>query len=507
MELKPERELDPKSVCMEHTRVETIKALMLWISECDNGVLWCSGLAGTGKSSLVGTLHKLLCLDMSSRSRLAAFIRYDRTSYRDSSGLVTSIAYSLAKFDHRIANAIAHALTASPAAAKLPAADQFRLLVQGPLKKIQELQDEGPLIVIIDGLDESLNLSEELLEVLAEGFGRELSFMRLIISSRPEEKIARVFKNSRHLHRYPLDTSSEEVKHDIRHFIQQKLVKITDKHFWGDHSEQQVFAQLAERASGLFIWAATVCLFLCNHPSNERLEMILKTTIPANATVALTSLYQTALDAIVSEGSGEDEDVRQCIHAVLGALIVRKGNMTVPMLPKLVLQKGEGAFLAQSIVDKLGSVVREDEDGNLELIHKSFDDFLRDHGRSRDRWFIDVKKHEQELASRCVLSLTSFFEDWTSTRVQLEPVLSDINVKETIQDRYRRVVPSHIRDYAVNVLDWHLDTFVELGINTCGPLFNRYFLFWLEIMLVFDSLLPWDKVIPVVNVSCSRFIS
>ncbi|PBK66165.1 hypothetical protein ARMSODRAFT_842476, partial [Armillaria solidipes] len=255
-------------------------------------------------------------------SRLAAFIRYDRTEYPNSSKLITSIAYSLGMFDQRIGHAIAAILTASRAAVKMPASEsrtQFRLLLQGPLETIPELQDEGPLVVIIDGLDES-DVSKELLEVLADGFGPTLPFMRLIISSRPEEKIYRVFKSYPHIRRFPLDTSSDEVKEDIRHFIQQRFNGIEDRSAWSEYNERQVVAQLAQRASGLFIWAVTACSFLCNFPSLERLKALLQTTIPADAMEALTILYQTALETAMSEVSGRKEDVRRCIRAVLGAL-------------------------------------------------------------------------------------------------------------------------------------------------------------------------------------------
>ncbi|PBK89502.1 hypothetical protein ARMGADRAFT_1083486 [Armillaria gallica] len=73
------------------------------------------------------------------------------------------------------------------------------------------------------------------------------------------------------------------------------------------------------------------------------------------------------------------------------------------------------------------------------------------------------------------------------TTVQLEPVLSDIDVRKTIQDHYHHVVPSHIGDYTVSVLQWHPDAFVELGINTYHLLFDCYFLFWLKILYAFDS--------------------
>ncbi|PBK84337.1 hypothetical protein ARMGADRAFT_610783 [Armillaria gallica] len=496
-DLKPAKELGPKSTCMPSTRLETINALSAWIMECNDNVLWCSGLAGTGKSSVVGTLYDLLSFHMSNCK------------------LITSIAYSLGMFDQRIGNAIANALTAYRAALKMPASKsrtQFRLLLQEPLETLRELRDEGPLVIIIDGLDES-DVSEDLLEVLAEGFGPTLPFMRLIVSSRPEEKISRVFKKrQRGLHHYPLDTSTDEVKNDIRYFIQQRFASIEDKSVWGIYNEQDVVTRLAERASGLFIWAATVCSFLCAFPGLQRLEALLETTIPADAMEALTILYQTALETIVSEVSGRKEDIRRCIRAVLGTLIVRKDNMSVSMLPELVLQAGDPS--AQCIIDKLGSVVQE-RDGSLELIHKSFDDFLRDHGRCGDGWFIDVEEHEKELARRCVLSLTMFLEKWMPRYDHLERDQAQNGLwvpfcfREEVQTPHH-VVLSEGEGYAVEVFRHHLDMVIELGIDSYRSLFGCYFLLWVEILDAFtgyygdvDVLNSIDyvflKIIPLVN--------
>ncbi|PBK89487.1 hypothetical protein ARMGADRAFT_1083474 [Armillaria gallica] len=182
--------------------------------------------------------------------------------------------------------------------------------------------------------------------------------MRLIVSSRPEERISDAFKHHWQVHWFPLDTSSDEVKHDIWHIIQQRFSSIEDKSVWGIYDEQDVVTQLAEQASR-FIWAATVCLFLCKFPSLQRLKVLLETMIPADAMAALMVLYQITLDTIVSEvlGMKEDVQVQQCICAVLGTLIVRKNNMTVSMLPELVLQAGDPS--AQYIIDKLGCDTRE----------------------------------------------------------------------------------------------------------------------------------------------------
>ncbi|KAK0211849.1 hypothetical protein IW262DRAFT_337373 [Armillaria fumosa] len=91
-DLQLPQELGPKSTCMRGTRVATINNIVSWIAQCDGKVMWCNGLAGTEKSSLMGTLHDLLTMDFGGRSRLAAFIRYDHIEYSKASNLITSIA-------------------------------------------------------------------------------------------------------------------------------------------------------------------------------------------------------------------------------------------------------------------------------------------------------------------------------------------------------------------------------------------------------------------------------
>ncbi|PBK98121.1 hypothetical protein ARMGADRAFT_900924, partial [Armillaria gallica] len=62
-------------------------------------MMWCKGLVGTMKSSLMRTLHDLLTADLGGCSQLVVFIRYDHIQYSNASKLITSIAYSLGMFD------------------------------------------------------------------------------------------------------------------------------------------------------------------------------------------------------------------------------------------------------------------------------------------------------------------------------------------------------------------------------------------------------------------------
>ncbi len=182
-DLQPPKELGPKSRCTPGTHVETINTIMSWISKCSGKMMWCKGLVGMGKSSLMGTLHDLLIADIGGHSWLAAFIRYDHIQYLNASKLITRIAYALGMFDDCIRIAISKAIQAlRTVVTMLDPSAQFQLLPHNLLELLPDLVNEGPLVVIVDGVDEC-NASNELLTILAEGFGPKLPFMCLIVSS------------------------------------------------------------------------------------------------------------------------------------------------------------------------------------------------------------------------------------------------------------------------------------------------------------------------------------
>ncbi len=312
--LKPPQELDPKSKCTQGTRVETINTMMSWISRCNGGTMWCKGLAGTGKSSLVGTLHDLLIADIGGRSRLAAFIRYDRIEYSKASKLIASIAYALGMLDERIGMAISKAVqTRWP----VDPSAQFQRLLRGPLESLPGLLDGGPLVVIVDGLDES-DVSDDMLAVLAEGFGPKLPFMRLIVSSRPVHRIATAFEGRDSIYILYLDTSSDSINRDIHFYLGLQLnVDNRDPVFQAKCKQLNAVDELAARASGLFIWAATIAKFICGWPGISRLEAVLATDIPSDAAEALTTLYRTTLNTLVFEIPGANADIKTCLRNVL----------------------------------------------------------------------------------------------------------------------------------------------------------------------------------------------
>ncbi len=434
----------------------------------------------------MGTLHDLLTTDIGGRSRLAAFIRYDRIEYSNASKLIASIAYALGMFDDRIGRAVSLVVRTLPSVVTLSPSLQFQHLLRNPLESLPDLDNGGPLVVIIDGLDEC-DASDDILAILAEGFGPKLSFMRLILSSRPVHHIAVRFEGQDHIYPLHLDTSSESVNRDIQFYLEQKFATIcNDDHAFQEKcKEWDAINQLAARASGLFIWAATVVKFVHAFPGISRLQALLHTKIPRDATEALTTLYRTALDTLVSEIPGANADIKKYVQSVLGAVLVTQTppGMTEDVLDNVVLL-GEGSPPSRHIISMLGSVLSpETEDSPIQLIHKSFDDFLQDQSQCGDEWFIDVTVHCKAIAEQCQLASKSFLKTWSPK--------SDMDIE---------AVPVYISKYALFGVFWY-STFDKSDLEQFTSFFCGYFLPWLDIVVMHDNVLCFK----IMDTFCQHF--
>ncbi|KAG7097599.1 hypothetical protein E1B28_004935 [Marasmius oreades] len=418
-------QLSPRGPCLLGTRRETLLKIMDWIVTGEESAMWLSGVAGCGKSSVMASLNDLL-ISMGYTSRLAAFIRFDRFNLSDPSVFVRTLAYQLGLFDQRLGELIAKAVETAPQIiSHTQLLEQLRVLVLGPLQTCIAMQDEGPIAILIDGFDECMqepggsDSFRQLLALFSDPRTFEaFPFVRFIIASRPEDRIRQAFRHQNIQH-FPLDVSSRETKADISHYFNVKFAEISSQHppFAKLCKELNVVEQLTERASGLFIWAATIFRFLDGYPTKQRVNTVLSISPPTDALIALTDLYQTILDSIAKEGGG----IQNLIVAVFG-FIIAAGNLKrrplyierePPFTPSILCHciRHSGYDMDDSdilpILSKLGSVLRGDleTDTPLSLLHKSFDDFLSDPERSGD-WFVDVEKHwSRQLGFSC-LSIT-----------------------------------------------------------------------------------------------------
>ncbi|KAI3608465.1 nacht and wd40 domain protein [Moniliophthora roreri] len=421
--LKPSRRPPtPETSCSPGTRLESLLYLRKWAFEGEESVMWLSGIAGSGKSSLMGTLYTT-ARNMGHTSRLGAYIRFDRAEYTDPSVFVRELACQLAEFDERLGQAVAKALQQSP---RVPVEllTQFKEYIVDPLQSVPEMHDEGPIFVLIDALDEcdrdnaKREFRAQLLKLLrAKDLLKLLPFLRILIASRPDDDIRVAFDGREHVLQHTLDPSSPETKRDIAHFLR---VKLADERFSAldQKKKSQAVERLSERASGLFV-AEDV---------EARLDTFLGVKAAKDIPHALEILYQTALDALVDE---DGVDIKEQIKTVLGLILAAnqrsffwesKYPITIEILNGLVQSSGVGVtlgspdncspkhFNVQSVVRKLGSVLIDDGARGLRLMHQSFDDFLMwdDPGNP---WFVDVDEHIGNMAYATISYALARLED------------------------------------------------------------------------------------------------
>ncbi|KAF5366824.1 hypothetical protein D9758_006532 [Tetrapyrgos nigripes] len=132
---------------------------------------------------------------------------------------------------------------------------------------------------------------------------------------------------------------------------------------------------------------------------------------PVSAVSALTTLYKTALDSIASPGG--DEDIRGDLRLLLGFVkftLYHNCYGDWKIFLQSLLESYTGANWSSKLpvlCDKLSSLLVYDESQCFQLIHKSLDDFLMDHNRCGDDWFLDHKIYKS-LTSACSKLLMSY---------------------------------------------------------------------------------------------------
>lgn len=145
--------------------------------------------------------------------------------------------------------------------------------------------------------------------VLAAESHRLPSSLRMFITSRPEFDIRCALKDQSHVIALELDVTSKLNSKDILHYLGHRMSSIrTMKPYLGmgaDWPGEDHIWKLAERASGLFIWASTASEFIDGHDPRKRMEILLKDGKFSGAESALDALYKTALESV---GRWDDAD-------------------------------------------------------------------------------------------------------------------------------------------------------------------------------------------------------
>ncbi|TFK66834.1 hypothetical protein BDN72DRAFT_129299 [Pluteus cervinus] len=366
-----ERGNPPK--CHPETRQEIISSFIAWPNDTTaRSVRWISGWAGTGKTTIAQTLAEI----WARQGCLAATFFFSRSSEETSTTmwLPATIAYQLSNIWPFHEQAAALQIQLSDA---YYAWDYF---VVAPLRSAPI--SGAPIVIIIDGLDECHNHNDQmgLLTNILGSMGRLGPSIKILITSRPERHLEGVFEEFGLVdspNRIHLGQSNQD-NDDIRTFLQlsfyrickgrraDNAISITD----GSWPSVQQIDKLVDRASGQFIYAATVVAFVDNDNEDpvEMLNLVLGDQLPAFEPI--DALYIVILQKVAASLS---PNLLPLMHNLL--LHVNSEPSSSADIARFWFTK---EWRINVLVMHLRAVLcrQSAAQGPIEFRHKSFRDFL-----------------------------------------------------------------------------------------------------------------------------------
>ncbi|KAJ7687584.1 hypothetical protein B0H17DRAFT_681964 [Mycena rosella] len=314
-------------------------------------------------------------------------------------------------------------------------------------------------IILIDGLDEceGKDIQQDILRLLGDSVAQAPPPFRIIIASRPEPHIREVLEGSSFVGLYSplnIDKSFE----DIRAYLQSEFARIHREHSTmaavsNPWPSPHAIERLVGKSSGYFIYASTVIKFIDDKDYRPTRRLAALEALPGPRSqspfAALDALYRQ----ILSETS-DNPDLVPILRVICHLDFLKPWEIE----ELLGLESGDVELALRG----LHSVIHDEQDSGLCVIHASFSDFLNDPSRAGDFYTGDVAGLE-DLARLVLSELGYMYADVNKNRAplladslgwRLESLLKQVPPSEDLACLFRAINPDfiHYSDLNVNVL-------------------------------------------------------
>ncbi|KAJ5648437.1 hypothetical protein N7490_004809 [Penicillium lividum] len=513
-----------KPQCLEDTQIRALERIQSWCTSLDRDIYWLRGMAGTGKSTISRTFAAA-CLNRQSlidRSPLpdniclgaSFFFDQNERERNNPRALFTTICRSLAESLPGLRPEICKSIEKHTNIKNEMLANQWEHLILQPLLELDK-QALVPLtsIIVIDALDECESESETDIDTILQLItgAQKLSTIRLkfFITSRPELNIYSSFNAivgdlyATELPKVLLSNDKSAPKDDITKFLEHELAIITRRHmFKSGWPDEEKIQQLAWKADGLFIYAATACRFLSGRKlSKERLESRLDLLLDGRAVErspqrSLDAIYSRILQfSVIGDAIEEEkESIHDRFQLIVGAIIMLFEPLSVTALAN-ILSMSESTI--KDTLQSLFSVLSvSEEDLPIRLLHLSFRDFLLDQERciNEDFWISQKAKHG-ELAYACLDVLSKTLKQDICCLGDFASLAADVP-----RSKVNQYLPAHV-GYACRYWVDHLqraDADVE-DVGQVHRFLKKQFLYWLEALSLLGKISEGVRAIIVLS--------
>ncbi|KAF5327405.1 hypothetical protein D9619_003950 [Psilocybe cf. subviscida] len=396
-------------ICHPNTREVVLHGLFQFIQDDPktrkNWILWLSGPAGSGKTTIARTLV-YLCEEKGLNQASFFFCRMDLTR-NGIKPLVATLAHQIACRFPVVKDMIVAAVERRPQIFDLSVEEQFRCLITEPLSNWRRREGSGktiahPLICVIDALDECdedrlRNTQSSVVQALHKLVSGKDSPVIFMVASRAEPNLRMAFNRIRHsVARVYLDNSYDPSV-DIRRFVVDKFEEIRAIHPLAsslpqDWPQPTSINNIVSKSSGQFIYAATVMQYVSSPWSDPAASLeIISRSVTAESSampfIELDNLFALILDRARSWA---------VVSTILSChlLAVKLSDIWFSLL--LESSGHSVKSIRPYLMDIMSLAEMDDKQQRLIIHNESLVDFLVDHRRS-GRFFVDIGRASYDI--------------------------------------------------------------------------------------------------------------
>jgi hypothetical protein len=381
--------------CLAGTRRDILRRIQDWVGgphDASTQVMWLSGMAGLGKSSIAHSV----CQRLSAANRLGASFFFSRnTSDRQSPArLFTTLAYYLAFAMPSYCKHLCAILEKSPVPSD--STRQLNALLTEPLS--HSTPPTQPFIIVLDALDEcqDLHLTRSFLMALVSQLPRMARHVKLFVTSRPDHRVDQALKNVSS-QRIRMTIDEPTTQEDIRHYINSTMTEASfgDETLtaadWPTESERE---KLVAQAGCLFLWASTACAFIQQgtHPKQHMAIILALRALPDAPEDKQYRLYESTLGHAMQQARASD--YMTDFQLVVGAIIALKDPLSSAALGRLLETDSVGP-----IIRSLSYILHASSQNDpIQTIHPSLRRYLTT--ESTSPFHVDTQAQDSLLSRR-----------------------------------------------------------------------------------------------------------
>jgi hypothetical protein len=473
---------NPDKGCLPGTRQQIIEEITQWVNS-PNGedvpcVYFLSGVAGSGKSAIAHTIAQ----HFDQLGRLGSSFCFDRADQvqRCPNKLFSTISLDIADLDCQWKTALHNVVQGKRALRSTQApGEQFMNFI---LKPSQALTTVGPVVIVIDALDECGDQAarEILLRIIGQRMHALPSNFRVLVTSRPEPDIHKALTGKLHIRRKHMESiNKKENEADISLYIQEQLADLTDLELEWPNKEWSCL--LLKSSDGLFQWAFTACSAIKGGKGalcpTERLTRFI------TSGQGLDGLYSEILSQAFDPSDSQDMNH---FTLIMGRILAAKEPLSVVSLSELH-SDNERSNLVELVTRPLASLLSGVTQANVAVrpLHTSFRDFLTHKGRS-GQFYVDPTPQHQNLA----------LASWRVMKAELRFNICKLETSYyknsdvlDLESRIIRYIPTHL-SYACRFWEDHAREMIfELPVvGILKFFFQEQFLYWLEALSLIGEL-------------------